>query len=509
MNAELPENSSSAAGNSTASGGIVGSGGWRSRLFAPVDIAPLVWFRIAFGLIMAWEVWRYFDHAWISCYFVEPKFYFTYYGFSWVHPWPGQGMHWHFAGLGALALAIAAGFFYRVASVLFFLGFTYVFLLDQTRYLNHFYLVCLYAFLLMFVPAHRAFAVDARRPERRAGTVPAWTLWVLRAQIGVVYFMGGVAKLNWDWLRGQPMKMWLGERTDFPIIGKYFVEDWVPYAFSYGGLLFDLGIAVLVLWRRTRWLGFGLATIFNFMNARLFHIGIFPWLALGATVLLFISPKWLPEPWPELWKGPQGGPSAGPPPAAWPWTRRQQWTVGLLGAWLAFQVLVPLRHLVFYPGNPEWTEEGHRFAWRMKLRSKDASIRIVARDPATDRSHELDPLTFVTERQLKEMLDRPDMVLQLAHHVAREWRREHGTPLEVRMRVKATLNGRAEQLLIDPGVDLAAQPRNLRPASWIKSLTTPLETATQDNTLPAQDASAKQGLKSIPTRRRSPESSQQ
>lgn len=29
------------------------------RLFAPVDAASLVVFRVAFGLVMLWEVWHY------------------------------------------------------------------------------------------------------------------------------------------------------------------------------------------------------------------------------------------------------------------------------------------------------------------------------------------------------------------------------------------------------------------------------------------------------------------
>jgi len=32
--------------------------------------------------------------------------------------------------------------------------------------------------------------------------------------------------------------------------------------------------------------------------------------------------------------------------------------------------LVPLRHLL-YPGYVSWNEQGHRFAWQMKLRDKE------------------------------------------------------------------------------------------------------------------------------------------
>src|SRR5437667_2997078 len=109
-------------------------------LFAPVDIAPLVWFRIAFGVIMLWEVGRYFVYGWISSDFIEPIFHFTYYGFGWVHPWAGWGMHCHFAVLGLLAAAISLGLFYRIATALFFLSFCFVFLLDVGFYLNIFYI---------------------------------------------------------------------------------------------------------------------------------------------------------------------------------------------------------------------------------------------------------------------------------------------------------------------------------------------------------------------------------
>ena len=46
----------------------------------------------------------------------------------------------------------------------------------------------------------------------------------------------------------------------------------------------------------------------------------------------------------------------------------------------ALQLLMPLRHWL-YPGNPNWTEEGHRFAWHMKLRDKDATAVFELRDP--------------------------------------------------------------------------------------------------------------------------------
>ena len=73
-------------------------------------------------------------------------------------------------------------------ATLFFFAFTYMFLLEQSTYLNHFYMVSLVSFLMIFVPAHRTFSLDAtRRPEIRSDTAPVWTLWTLQAQLGIVY----------------------------------------------------------------------------------------------------------------------------------------------------------------------------------------------------------------------------------------------------------------------------------------------------------------------------------
>ncbi len=130
------------------------------RLFRPVDIASLIWFRIAFGAIMFWEVCRYFKFDWISRYWIEPELHFSYYGFGFLEPLPGVGMYILWIALGLLALLISVGKWYRFAATLFFLGFTYSFLLEQARYLNHFYLVSLISFLMVFLPAHRGGSLD-------------------------------------------------------------------------------------------------------------------------------------------------------------------------------------------------------------------------------------------------------------------------------------------------------------------------------------------------------------
>jgi vitamin K-dependent gamma-carboxylase len=156
-------------------------------------------------------------------------------------------------------------------------------------------------------------------------------------------------------------------------------------------------------------------------------------------------------------------------------TFRQKLVVGFIALWIGIQILVPLRYLL-YPGNVSWTEEGHRFAWMMKLRDKDALARFTVRDPESGREWRVSPERYLLRHQVGEMESRPDMILQFAHYLARVWAEERQIAnVEVRARVCASLNGRPPALLIDPERDLARVERNLRHADWILPLELPFE----------------------------------
>ncbi len=430
-----------------------------AKLGAPLDNASLVFFRLGFGLLMLWNTVRYILDGRVVKYYVKPTFHFKYYGFEWVEPLTSSGMHALFLGMTVLCAFIAVGLFYRVSTALFFLAFTYTFLLEEARYLNHYYLVCLLSLLLVFMPANGALSVDALLwPRRRRRHTPAWTVWLLRAQLGIVYFFGGIAKLNWDWLRARPMAEWLAARPDtVPLIGVLFTQEWMGYVFAYGGLLFDLLVVWFLLWRKTRPYAFAVAVLFHLTNARLFQIGVFPWMMIAATTIFF-------EPdWPRRFLGlePASATSAVV-------GRRPRWLF-VLAIYLLIQVLLPLRHLL-YPGVVSWTEEGHAFAWHMKLRDKEAKVTLVLRDPVDRRIVVIDPGQELVDWQYDKMAGRPDMILQYAHHVARREAQAAGHEVEVRARTSVSLNGRPHQPIIDPEVDLATQPRSLRPARWILPL---------------------------------------
>ncbi len=454
-----------------------------AALFTQVDASALVFLRIAFGFIMLVEVWRFFEHGWIDRHYIAPDFYFTYFGFDWVAPWPGDGMYWHFVGIAVLSFMIMVGLFYRLATILFFVAFLYIFLLDQSRYLNHFYLVILVAFLLMIVPAHRSYSLDAwiRRRSQDA-TIPSWTIWIFRLQFEVVYLYAGLVKMNADWLRLEPLGMWLARR-DHHLLGPLYNEDWVVALAAYGSILLHLIGAPLLMFKRTRGPVMVVYFAFHLSNHFLFRIGIFPWMTMAAT-LMFLDPDWPKQlyrwlahrVWPTIALPAWGG-SADWRPAPVPSRLGLggRLLAAFIGLWLALQVLVPLRHYL-YPGDVAWNEEGHRFSWRMKLRDKRSEALFIVRDPATGETWEVRPEDYLLEHQARPVSSRPDMILQFAHHLAEVWAEEEGiAPVEVRADVCSSLNGRWPARLIDPTRDLTKIERDMGHADWVLPLDKPFE----------------------------------
>lgn len=437
--------------------------GLARHLLKPVDGASLGVFRIAFGLIMLWQCYRYRSYDWIGQFYADDPFLFKYYGFSWVHPPPGEGIYLVFWGLAAASLLVALGLFYRLAIVALFTLFTYIFLLDAARYLNHFYLVALLALVMCFVSAHGNYSLDRLR-GRLGSYVPQWQLWSLLATIEIMLLYAGLVKINSDWLDALPLSMWLPARSDLPLIGPLLTWPATAHAASYGSIVLHLVGAPLLLFKRTRVPAFVTYAAFHLLNSLFFNIGIFPILTLVATTLFF-SPSW---------------PRAFTQPAEslrlknFPLTRGTKVVWAWVGLFLLVQVLAPLRHFA-YPRDVMWTDEGHRFAWRMKLREKIGLAVFYVRDPASGRTWTVDNATYLKPRQIDKVGTRPDLALQFAHHIAAIWRREFNVEEpDVRAWIACELNGRPAGLLVDPGVNLAKIERSLWPAVWITDSPTAL-----------------------------------
>jgi vitamin K-dependent gamma-carboxylase len=470
------ESRATPASSEEASTVVTPMGSLISRLFRPVDIASLVVFRVCFGVIMAWEAYHYLYTGWVGAFWVVPKFNFTFLAFDWVRPWPGDGMYLHFLALGILALCIAAGCFYRLATILFFPGFAYVLLLDKTYYLNHFYLLTIISFLLILVPANQAFSIDAWRNQKiRSKTAPAWAVWALAVQIAIPYFYGGIAKLTPDWLfLGEPSRLFLVGAAQGPILSWLFTAEPVVYLFAWSGMLFDLFIPFLLWWPRTRTPAYVAVLIFHCTNAFFFRIGVFPWFMICASTLFF-APGWprrfgFPPAWKNLRRRdglPQVAKRRNAAPGGWAsaaWGQKA--AVLALAVHFMIQFVVPFHHFL-YPGDAKWTREGGYFVWHMKLADLKGQGTFTVTEPATGRTWKPDLKRHLNVRQVQIMFSDPDMVLQYAHFLEREALANGLRDIEVRAKVQCSLNRRKPRLIIDPEADLTAHERTLWPASFI------------------------------------------
>lgn len=432
----------------------------------PVSIAPLVSFRISFGLLMFFSLLRFWWRGWITTVYVEPRFHFTYWGFEWVQPLGYADMHILFAVLITAALCIALGFFYRLAIIIFFLGFTYVELIDVTTYLNHYYFISLVSFILIWLPANRDYSLDMlRSPQLRRLQVPAWTIRLLQLQMAVVYIFAGLAKINTAWLlQAEPMRTWLPAKSHLPLVGSLMYETWVAYLFSWFGAVYDLFIVFFLINKKTRPVAYVFVLIFHLATALFFPaIGMFPYVMIVSSLIFFSGRfhekllSYLP-----FYKN-RIKQLAGE--AVYKFHAVRFYAI-LLTAYIAIQILIPLRFLL-YPGYLFWHEEGYRFSWRVMLMEKAGTAYFTVKDKTGTQFYEVDNKAFLTPLQEKMMSTQPDMILKYAHYLAAEYARKGIEQPRVYAEIYVTLNGRRSELFIDSTVNLAAEKLSWKHYNWV------------------------------------------
>lgn len=397
---------------------------------------------------------RFWAHGWIEQLYLEPKFHFTYYGFEWVQPL-GNFTYVLFAICGISALLVAVGYKYRISIIIFFLSFTYIEFMDKTTYLNHYYFISCLSFLLIFLPAHRYFSFDAKNnPTKASFYIPKWSVDAIKILLSIVYFYAGLAKLNSDWLvNAMPLKIWLPSKYDVPFLGDLLQQEWVHYAFSWGGTGYDLAIPFLLWYRKTRVFGFILVVIFHVLTRILFPIGMFPFIMIVSAliffdagfhhkILAFIS---------RIFKISKSAWDTKVKTVSAKTTQTFQYYIVV--AFLVIQLVFPWRYF-FYPGELFWTEEGYRFSWRVMLMEKAGYAQFKVKDRETGKQFLVDNSDFLSPFQEKQMSFQPDFIVEYAHFLGDHFASQGHKNLEVYVESYVALNGRLSAPYIDPTVDL-------------------------------------------------------
>jgi len=460
-------------------------------LFQPINNASLIFIRIVFGILAFADVtgiWIYY-HLYKDA--LNPdNFQFKYYGFEWVQPFPEPFMSLFFLVLMTAAIFIIIGKYYRTACAIFALGFAYSFFLEKAHYLNHGYLFIWLSSMMFFLPANRNFSGDVlRNPALKTNKTPYWTIFILQFFMATVYFYGGLAKFNADWLlEAQPLKIWLKQKGDMPLLGWIWRQEITAYLMSWGGFALDAFVVFFLLFKRTRIWAFCFVIFFHLVNLILFQIGIFPWMSLALTALFFAPTfplkinEYLKSKFPKIGRI-----------ETW-WSKKLESkkylkeeevekgvTIHKINNWrlnrrliLIFLLPICLFHLT-YPfrhhllkGDVAWTEEGHRYSWRMMLRQKRGNGYFILKDKETGKTERVYPRNYLADKQKYKIYTHPDMILQFAHYLRDKWKEEKGKEVEVYAKIRCKLNHRKYQNYTDETIDLSKQEWSfLKESDWI------------------------------------------
>ena len=433
--------------------------------------SKLVVFRICFGLMMLYSMLRFWSKGWIDSVYVVPKFHFKYYGFEWVESLGGY-TYLLFIVCILCAVLITIGLWYRLSILVFFLSFTYIELIEKTTYLNHYYFISILSFLLVFLPANKCFSMDVFLRKKQYKEIPQWTVDAIKLLMVIVYFYAGLAKINSDWLfKALPLKIWMPSKYDIPLIGETLLQqEWVHYAMSWGGMLYDLSIPFLLFYRKTRLFGFAMVVFFHVFTAVLFPIGMFPYIMIVSALIFFEGEthnkivtllKKIIQPLRSLLEV-----SSMENVNQFNY-KRPKWRLWTLGVYFAIQMVVPFRY-VLYPSELFWAEEGYRFSWRVMLVEKIGYTNFKVVNKTSGSSFYVRNGHFLTDLQIKQKSFQPDMILEYAHYLGDHFKSQGHKNIGIYVESYVSLNGRSNQQFIDPEIDLLMQKESFKHKQWIK-----------------------------------------
>ena len=442
----------------------------------PVSIFPLIVFRISFGLILFISTLRFILKGWVTDLYIKPTYFFTYYGFDWIIPFSNNFIYVVFFLLLVCSLMITLGLFYRYSSLLFFILFTYIELIDKTNYLNHYYFISLISFLMIFLPANKFFSIDnIVGISKKVTTIKAWQINIIKLQVGIVYLFAGIAKLNYHWLiEAQPLTNWLKHQSDFPIIGNLFLYDATAYLFSWAGAIFDLVIFFVLTNKKWRIYGYVIVVVFHILTSIMFPIGVFP-LVMIVTTLIFFSDQFHQKILSFL--GKKNTSISIENKEDNHENKVDKLIKAVLISFFILQLLIPFRYLL-YPGKLFWTEQGYRFSWRVMLIEKAGYAQFYIHEPKMDRKMLIETRNYLTPQQEKMMSTQPDMILQFAHYLSSEFKDSTiletngeiiklGSNPKITAEVKVSLFNKGSKDFINQNTNLSIENRGFNNKEWI------------------------------------------
>lgn len=427
----------------------------------PIDNSQLIVFRIVFGLVVAADAFGGMATGWTYNAFIEPDFTFNFIGFDFLQIFVGKPMYVLYTLFGICGLMITFGAYYRVAAFGAAILWSMIYFAQKTNYNNHYYLLMLLCWAMAMMPANRYFSYDAKRkPEIQSLTAPRWTVLFFVVQLLIVYTYASIAKMYPGWIAGEPFEIWFKMKANMPIIGEYLQNPALHKRMAYGGILFDLFVIPMLLWKPTRWLGVVASIGFHLSNSVIFQVGTFPYLMLGSLVLFF------PPEQVRQWFF-KSKPSVENKTFEIKKNIKNKIILFVISIYFIIQILLPVRHYAFQD-KVIWNQEGHRYAWRMMLvaRTGTVSFRVVNND--TKAVFKVIPTEYVTPKQSWSIATHPDMLWQFVQVLKKDYAKKGMSNISIYANCKIKINKGAYHTFIDPEYDLTqAKWERFKHSEWI------------------------------------------
>jgi hypothetical protein len=416
------------------------------KAFTPIDNAPLILFRITFGLLIAAESIVAIFTGWVKKNLIEPTVPIPHIGFEFLVPLPGYGMYFYYTLMGVLGIFIMLGYKYRFSVGSFTILWIGVYLMQKASYNNHYYLLILVCLIMLFLPANQYASLDVKKnPSLKSLTMPQWCSWIMIVQMTIVYFFATLAKFYPDWLDGTFTGILFSSISNYPILGLVFTENWFHIFIAYAGIFFDGLIIPALLWKKTRNIALIASLLFHLFNSITLQIGIFPYFALS-FIVFFYSPETIRHLF--FKKKPQ----LQLEDLSKSYTYSKTLTYFFIPFFI-LQLILPIRHY-FIKGDVLWTEEAHRLSWRMMLRQKNGITHFKVIDKSTKQELPYNIVEKLTRKQLSLVTSKPDGMWQMAQHIKKEFA-EKGVTVSIFIDSKLSVNNKPYKTFIDPTVDFA------------------------------------------------------
>jgi hypothetical protein len=411
-------------------------------------------FRVLFALAAIYSATRFLAKGWVKELYIDPTYHFHYFGFHWVQlPENPIWVYTLFALLIVSAIGLAIGRFYTIFALSYFLLFTYFELIDKTYYLNHYYFISLVALAFIFLPMNKALVPGKRKVE----SIPFLYVVILRFLIGGVYFYAGIAKVNADWLAGEPLSTWFNAFQYLPLIGDFIGSPHTAVFSAYLAMVFDISLPFFLCFKKTRTIAYLAALLFHCLTSLMFPIGVFP-LIMSLCALVFFPTA--------LWENKL---------IQLKLISKQTLSPGILKrsvirkagliTLLLIHLFLPWRHLA-YSGNVMWHEQGFRFSWRVMLMEKNGYTELNVITPE-GRSYLIDNTAYLTPLQEKMMSTQPDMILEYSQIIAKDFEKKGFKKFKIEAESWVSLNGRKPFRMIQNNVDLRSQQSGFATKTWI------------------------------------------